>query len=121
MFNVVVFMTKILLHLIIYVFLGSFFKEFFDVDHFLKPLLNMLQYCFYFMLWFFGWRMWDLSSLKVKVAQSCPTLCNLMDCTVCGILQVRILEWVAVPFSRGLSQPRDRTQVSCIAGRLFTS
>ena len=55
-----------------------------------------------------------LSSLKVKVAQSCPTLCDLMDYTVHGILQGRILEWVAFPFSRGSSQPRDRTQVSCM-------
>ena len=60
-----------------------------------------------FYAWFFGLRMWDLSSLKVKVAQSCLTLCDPMDYTVCGILQIRILEWVAVPFSRGLSQPRD--------------
>ena len=44
-----------------------------------------------------------------------------MDYTVHGILQARILEWVAVPFSRGSSQPRDRTQVSCVAGGLFTS
>ena len=43
--------------------------------------------------------------VKVKVAQSCPTLCNPMDYTVHGILQARILEWVAVPFSRGLSNP----------------
>ena len=42
-----------------------------------------------------------------------------MDYTVYGILQARILEWVAFPFSRGFSQPRDRTQVSCIAGRVF--
>ena len=41
--------------------------------------------------------------------------------TVHGILQVRILEWVAFPFFGGSSQPRDQTQVSCIAGRLFTS
>ena len=52
----------------------------------------------------------------VKVAQSCPTLCDPMDYTVHGILQARILEWVAFPFSRGSSQPRDRTQVSHIAG-----
>ena len=44
-----------------------------------------------------------------------------MDYTVHGILQARILEWVAVPFSNGLSQPRDRTQVSHIAVRFFTS
>ena len=42
-----------------------------------------------------------------------------MDYTVHGILQVRILEWVAFPFYRGSSQPRDQTQVSCIAGRFF--
>ena len=46
-----------------------------------------------------------LSLLKVKVAQSFLTLCTLMDCTVCGILQARVLEWVAFPFSRGSSQP----------------
>ena len=49
------------------------------------------------------------------------TLCDLMDYTVHGILQAKILEWVAFPFSRGSSQPRDRTQVSRIAGRFFTS
>ena len=48
----------------------------------------------------------------MKVAQSCPTLCNPMDCcppgsSVHGILQARILEWVAFPFSRGSSKPRD--------------
>ena len=59
--------------------------------------------------------------MKVKAAQSCPTLCDPMDYTVHGILQARILEWVAFPFSRGSSQPRDRTQVPFIAGRFFTS
>ena len=44
-----------------------------------------------------------------------------MDCIVYGILQARILEWVAFPFSRGSSQPRDQTQVSHIAGGFFTS
>ena len=58
---------------------------------------------------------------KMKVAQLCPNLCDPMDYTVHGILQARILEWVAFPFSRGSSQPRDQTQVSCIAGRFFTS
>ena len=47
--------------------------------------------------------------------QSCPTLCDPMDYTVHGILQARIMEWVAFPFSKGSSKPRDRTQVSCIA------
>ena len=58
---------------------------------------------------------------EVKVAQSCPTLCTPMDYIVHGILQSRILEWVAFSFSRGSSQPRDQTQVSCIADRVFTS
>ena len=57
----------------------------------------------------------------MKVAQSCPTLCNPMDYTVHEILQARILEWVVFPFSRGSSQPRDQTQVSCFTGELFTS
>ena len=59
--------------------------------------------------------------LKVKVAQSHPTLCDPMDYTVHGILQSRILKWVAFPFSRGSSQPRNRTHVSRIVGRFFTS
>ena len=59
-------------------------------------------------------------TVKVKVTHSCLTLCDPMD-RVHGILQARILEWVAIPFSKGSSQPRDQTQVSCIAGRFFTS
>ena len=56
----------------------------------------------------------------MKVTQLCLTLCDPMDCSppgssVHGILQARILEWVAISFSRGSSQPSDRTQVSCIA------
>ena len=58
---------------------------------------------------------------KEKVAQSCLTLCDPTDYTVHGILQARILEWVAFPFSRGSSQLRDWTRVSCTAGRFFTS
>ena len=82
--------------------------------------------------------MWgDERILHAKWLQSCPTLCNPRDCSppdtsVHGILQSRILEWVARPSSRGSSQPRDRTQVSikhakeeaclcvpCTAGRLL--
>ena len=60
------------------------------------------------------------------VAQSCPTVCNPMDCSPPGscvheIFQARILEWVAISFSRGSSQPRDQTRVSCSAGRFFTN
>ena len=58
--------------------------------------------------------------VKVKVTQLCLALCDPMDYRVHGILQARILEWVAFPFSRGSSQPRDRTQVSSIVGGFFT-
>ena len=61
--------------------------------------------------------MWKV---KVKVAELCPSLCYPMD-LVHGTLQARILEWVAFPFSRGSSQPRDQTQGSPIAGGFFTS
>jgi len=61
------------------------------------------------------------AKVKVKVTQSCPTLYDPMDYRVHRIPQARILERVAFPFSRGSSQPRDRTQVSHIAGRFFTS
>ena len=57
--------------------------------------------------------------VKVKVTQLCPTLYDPVDYTVHGILQARILEWVAFSFSRGSSQPRDQTQVSHIAGGFF--
>ena len=62
-----------------------------------------------------------IQNSRVKVAQLFPTLCYPMEYTVHGILQARILEYVAVPFSRGSSQPRDQTQVSRIAGRFVTS
>ena len=63
--------------------------------------------------------------IVILVTQSCLTLCDPMDCSlpgssVLGIFQARILEWVAIPFSRGSSQPRNQTQVSHTAGRLFT-
>ena len=70
-----------------------------------------------------------LQCMKVKseseVSQSCRTLCDPMDCSppgssVHGILQARVLEWVAIPFSKGSSQPSNQTQVSCIAGGFFT-
>ena len=63
--------------------------------------------------------------VKVLVAQSCPTLCDPMDCSppgssVLGILQVRILEWIAISSSRGSSRSRDQIRVSSTAGKLFT-
>ena len=62
---------------------------------------------------------------KREAAQLCPTLCNPMDSSppgssVHGIFQARVLEWVAIAFSRGFSPPRNRTWVSCIIGRCFT-
>ena len=63
---------------------------------------------------------------KVKVTQSCLTLCDSMDCSlpgssVHGISQASIPEWVAISFSRGFSEPRDQTQVFCILGWFFTA
>ena len=63
--------------------------------------------------------------VKVLVSQSCPTICNPMDCSlpgssVPGILKAGILEWIAIPFPRGSSRPRVQTWVSCIIGRFFT-
>ena len=65
------------------------------------------------------------SGVGVLVAQSCPTLCDPTNCSpsgsfIHGILQARILEWIAIPFSRGSSWAKDWTQVSCIVGRRFT-
>ena len=68
-----------------------------------------------------GVRLHFFHNYRVKVTQLHPTLCHPMDYIFHGIPQDRILEWVAVPFSRGSSQPRDRTQVSGIAGRWFAS
>ena len=68
-------------------------------------------------------KLWRQS--ESEVAQSCLTLCDPMDCSlpgssIHGIFQARILQWVAISFSGGSSQPRDRTWVSCIVGRHFT-
>ena len=65
------------------------------------------------------------SESESEVSQSCPTLCDPLDCSLPdssnhGIFQARILERVAISFSRGSSQPRDQTWVSCIVGRRFT-
>ena len=62
---------------------------------------------------------------NISVAQSCPTLCNPMGCSLSGssihgVFQARVLEWIAISFSRRSSRPRNRTQVSRIAGRCFT-
>ena len=74
---------------------------------------------------------WDTSDQNLfspcgLTTQSCLTLCDTMDCSLPGssihvIVQSRILEWVAMPSSKGSSQPRDWIHVSCIAGRFFTT
>ena len=86
------------------------------------------------LIWFMSWPLVTIQvfisisrglSMEVsKVTQSCPTLCDPVDCSPSGssdhgILQATILEWVAISFSRGSSQPRDRTRVSHIGGRRF--
>ena len=73
----------------------------------------------------FPYQSYKTMKVKVSVIQSCLTLCDPTDCSppgssVHGILKARILEWVAIPSSRGSSQPRDRTQVSCIADSVLS-
>ena len=86
-------------------------------------MIHLLTFGCCFLLWnsfhIFKWYKWS------EVAQSCPTLCDPMDCSlphssIHGIFQARVLEWVAISFSRGSFRPRDQTQVSCIVGRRFT-
>ena len=76
------------------------------------------------LLWIFLCHVFNYLKVKVLVTQSCLTFCNPMDCTlpgssVHGILQARILGWVAIPFSRESFQPRDGNWVSHTAGRLY--
>ena len=78
-----------------------------------KKMVNIINEITYFLF------------IYVLVALLYPTLCESMDCSwpcssVHGILQAEVLEWVAIPFSRGSSHPRGQTQVSCIVGRFFT-
>ena len=87
-----------------------------------NPNLCPNHYCWRSQSWMSLWR--PTRPPESEVAQSCPTLCDTVECSppgssVHGIRQARILEWVAISFSRGSSQPRDRTQVSHIAGRRF--
>ena len=87
--------------------LGASLKKYFIGEN-----VKILQHFFVFITYWRGWK-W--------VTQSCLTLCDPMDYTVHGILQGRILEWVAFPFTSGSSQPRNQTGVSCTAGRFFTN
>ena len=65
-------------------------------------------------------------SCSCLVTKSCPALCDPMDCSPPGssvheVSQTRILEWIAISFSKGSSQPRDQTHISCLAGCFFTT
>ena len=81
-----------------------------------NPSLLSLLHCRWIL---YPWTIRDEVKVKMKVTQSCASLCDPMDYTVHGILQVRILEWVAYAFSSGSSWPRNQTRVSCIAVSFF--
>ena len=106
------------LHLIVVIYAFSyrtgFVLAYFSNTYFNNFFLN-LSFTFSFKVVVFQSNVvfcFILYLMKVKVTQSCPTLCYPMDYTVHGILQARILEWVAISFSSASSHPRDRTQVS---------
>ena len=103
-------------------------KETVGTNH---PLVALLQPSLPSCVQFFSRNIyWTLvcvcgAGAHAKSLQLCLTLCNPMDCrppgsSVHGILQARTLERIAISFSRASSQPKDRTQVSCITGRFFT-
>ena len=86
--------------------------------------LNFLK-CWFVVMYFIRINLSSATIVLCLVAQSCLTLCNPMDCSPLaplsmGILQAKILEWVAMPSSKESSQPRGWTQVSCITGGFFT-
>jgi len=102
------------------------------ISIFLKGYKDGVSSLLFFLILFLNWGTIFLNwltiqslymphEMKVKGTQPCPTVCDPIDYTVHGILQARILQWVAFPFSRGSSQPRYWTQVSHTAGRFFTS
>ena len=89
-----------------------------QIHFFCKYLHNQVVYCNSFLYYL-------VQKVKVLITWSCPTLCDPTECSppgssVHGILQERILEWVAISFPKGTSWPRDQTWVSCIAFRFFT-
>ena len=94
----------------LHILLEEIFHNFFQ-----QVWLSLFLSAPYNLMWTPKW-----SEVKVKVAKLCPTLCDPLNYSVHGILQGRILQWVAVPISRGSFQPRDQTQVSCVAGGFFT-
>ena len=95
-----------------------------ETKTYLQSHKNLYMNAYSSLIWK-NWKHPKCPSMKwSQVAQSCPILCDPMDCSLPGsshrIFQAKVLEWVAISFSRGSSPPRDRTQVSCTAGRWFT-
>ena len=89
-----------------------------EIQDAIKTHISLLILLYFLTLWM---DYYLLHNWKVKVAQSCLTLCTLMDYTLHGILQASILEWVTFPFYKGSSQPRDQIQASCLASGFFIS
>ena len=97
-----------------------------NLKHFISYYLSKIRGNWLYFLYYYNLQIWlskILSEVKVKVliTQSCPTLWYTMNCSFPGSsVHGRILKWVAIPFSRGFSRPRDQIQVSWITGRFFT-
>ena len=97
----------------------------FSASHPFSPTHTRILVCVFFSVSKAPFSLWPNMKSCVSRSIVSHSLCDPVDCSLPGsslhgILQARILEWVAIPFCRGSSQPRDRTQVSCIAGRFFT-
>ena len=99
---------------------------------FIEEIFFSHLYCFWFLCWKISWpQKWMILSwlIDVSIAKLCPILCYPMDCSLPGssvhkIFQARILEWVAISFFRGYSQPRDLPASPTspgLAGRFFTT
>ena len=96
-----------------------------SVQLFCPPIIGLFAFLSLSCVFFYILGINSLSDKWSEVTQLCPILCDPMDCSlsgssVHGIFQARVLEWIAISFSRGSSWPRNRTRVSCIAGRRFT-
>ena len=108
-------------HLYFFFFLHTEYNFYFGFEKLAVPSKAFFIYHYNF------WKLCnDLMRVCAKLLQSCLICCDHLDCSppgssVHGILQARILEWVAMPSSRGSSPTRDQTWVSCIAGRIFTT
>ena len=89
-----------------------------------KPMYKVMEAIRELQVNWFEWTECIYTYICCLVPKSCPTVCDPMDCSppgssVHGISQARILEWIAISFSRGSSQPRDQTLISCISKRIL--